>query len=797
MSGATLMVQSIEKARVSTPVIAKRFVELALVFTAYFLAGKIGQATTNIRSGNIGPVWPAYGIALAAVLLFGYRIWYAVAAAAFLVALLSPVPPITALGQAAGSTLAALTGAFVLRRLHFQNEISRLSDALALIVLGAFGSAVVSASIGIAVLYATHLQSYTGIGPAWLIYWLGDSTGVLLVTPLVLTVANLFKISSWRRWAEFAALLLLLGTASLMVFCDAMPSRLRVHVLTFLLLPFVLWAALRFGMSGTTLATLVVATIATIEAALRAGPFARKTAFANAVLLDVFFAVLTLSGMAMAAVSAERKRAQGEHERLLREQAAMEARLRLATIVESSDDAIIGIDLDGKITDWNKAAEGLYGYSADEVIGKPGLMLSPPEHASQRAAIMNEIKLGTPVRHYETLRRKKDGTQLEVSITASPIFGVNGKVSGLSAIERDITERKRQETILRDSEERFRLAAHAGKMFAYEWDTTTDVIVRSAEAATILGVGERTPISGEQALARIYADDRQKLHAGLAALTPQKPYLRVSYRILRPDDSMIWVDQHSIAHFDKDGKILRIVGMIADITERKRVDEALANARNKLIEAQEQERTRIARELHDDIGQRLTLLVLELEQVQLNSPELPAAVLERLEELRNDAMEMGTDLQSLSHELHSSKLEYLGIAAVTQGFCREFGEKQKVEIDCKTRDLPKPLPLTISICLFRVLQEALHNSLKHSGASHFEVRLWGTPEDIHLTVKDSGAGFDREEAREGHGLGLFSMEERVKLLDGTLAIESKPNCGTTIHARVPISPGAELMRAAG
>lgn len=783
--------------KVSTPVMASQFAQMAIVFAAYFLAGKLGQATTNVRSGNVGPVWPAYGIALAAILIFGYRVWYAVAAGAFLVAYLIPAPLLESVGQAAGATLAAVTGTFLLRRMKFQAELSRLQDALALIVVGAFGSALVSSSIGASVLYATHAQSYSGLGSAWLIYWLGDATGVLLVTPLVLTFPRLLKITPWRRRTEFIALLLLVTLASFVVFSNLVPLRLTVHILAFSLLPFVMWAAIRFGMSGATLATFVIAAIATTETAFGAGPFAHNTAFINAVLLDVFFAVLTLSGMALAAVIAERKRAQYEHDRLLREQAAMEARLRLATIVESSEDAIIGTDLDGTITAWNKAAESSYGYSADEVVGKSVLMLAPPERASKCAAIMHEVKLGTPVRHYETVRRRKDGTELEVSITGSPIFDSSGQIIGLSAIERDITDRKRQETTLRDSEERFRLAAHAGKMFAYEWDATTDVIVRSAEAAKILGVDESVRLSGAQALARVHQDDRERLGAALAALNPNKPYLRVSYRILRPDGSTIWVDRHSVAHFDEQGKILRIVGMIADISERKRVEEALANARNRLVEAQEQERTRIARELHDDICQRLTLLTLELEQLRRSSPELPAAIQNRLDELRDEAMEMGADLQSLSHELHSSKLEYLGIAAVTQGFCREFATKQKVEIDCKTLDLPSALPPAVSLCLFRILQEALHNSLKHSGVRHFEVRLWAMPDGIHLTVKDSGAGFDSESAREGQGLGLISMEERLKLLNGTLSIQSQPNCGTTIHARVPLSSSTDSMRAAG
>src|SRR5258706_11814441 len=126
-----------------------------------------------------------------------------------------------------------------------------------------------------------------------------------------------------------------------------------------------------------------------------------------------------------------------------------------------------------------------------------------------------------------------------------------------------------------------------------------------------------------------------------------------------------------------------------------------------------------------------------------------------------------------------------------------FGELQKIEIDFQSHDLPSPVPPDISLCLYRVLQEALHNSAKHSGARHLEVRLWGTSDQIHLTVGDSGVGFDSEAAKESRGLGLISMRERVKLVNGTLSIESQPQRGTTICARVPLSPGSDSMRAAG
>jgi signal transduction histidine kinase len=204
----------------------------------------------------------------------------------------------------------------------------------------------------------------------------------------------------------------------------------------------------------------------------------------------------------------------------------------------------------------------------------------------------------------------------------------------------------------------------------------------------------------------------------------------------------------------------------------------------KLIEAQEQERRRIARELHDDIGQRLALLAIELAQLQQSSSN-PSKFPGHIAKIQQQTSEIAADIQSLSHELHSSRLQYLGLAVALKGFCQEFSEQQKVEVDFKAHDLPTPLSPEISLCFFRVLQEALHNAAKHSGVRHFEVRLWGTPDEIHLTIADLGVGFDVAASRTSRGLGLISMQERLKLLNGTLAIDSQLQRGTTLHASVP------------
>jgi PAS domain S-box-containing protein len=270
------------------------------------------------------------------------------------------------------------------------------------------------------------------------------------------------------------------------------------------------------------------------------------------------------------------------------------------------------------------------------------------------------------------------------------------------------------------------------------------------------------------------------------------------------DDEILWkangtsFPAESWSHPQRRGQ--EIVGAVVafiDITQRKQAEAALASVSRRLIEAQEQERTRIARELHDDIGQRLSLLSIELARLQQDSRDLSVEIRSRVGTLQKQTAEIASDVQSLSHELHSSKLEYLGIAAAMRGFCEEFGAQQEVEIDFKTHDLPRPLPPDLSLCLFRVLQEAIHNSAKHSGGRHFEVRLWGALTEVHLTVEDSGVGFDLEAARVSRGIGLVSMEERVRLLNGTLSIKSQPNRGTLIHARLPLTSGRDSMRATG
>jgi signal transduction histidine kinase len=246
-------------------------------------------------------------------------------------------------------------------------------------------------------------------------------------------------------------------------------------------------------------------------------------------------------------------------------------------------------------------------------------------------------------------------------------------------------------------------------------------------------------------------------------------YLAPPYYSFRIDDPL---DDVAIAAFLITSLV--IARLVSELREMR--DGAVSSVNRKLIEAEEKERTRIGKDLDDDISQRMTLLSLQLQQLGADASD----------QLRKQAVEISDDIRALAHALYPSKLGILGLVVTMRAFCGEFAARHKVEIDFGSHDVPNPPPLEISLPLLRVLQEALDNSVKHSGERQFKVELFGTPGAIHLIVSDPGVGFDPKVAMKGSGFGLTSMRDRMKLMNGAFSIDSQPKRGTKIHASVPL-----------
>jgi PAS domain S-box-containing protein len=473
---------------------------------------------------------------------------------------------------------------------------------------------------------------------------------------------------------------------------------------------------------------------------------------------------------------------------------AEEARFRHAAIVESSDDAIISLDLGGVIRSWNIGAQRMYGYTELEALGQPMTIIIPPELREEQEKLLQRLKTGARIVHYDTVRRAKDGTRIDVSLTISPLRDSAGKIFGVAKIARNITLSKKAEAALRESEERFRLVANAAPVMI--WMSGPDKLCTYFNQPWLEFTGRSIRAElGNGWAENVHPEDLDGCLKNYNNAFDGRKQFKMEYRLRRHDGEYRWILDLGVPRFQRDGSFAGYIGTCIDVTDRKLAEESVANMGGKLIEAHEQERTWIARELHDDINQRITLALLNLERVQVDSSPLAPAITQRLTEIKEHLTSVASDLQALSHRLHSSKLEYLGLVTAAGSFCGELSEEHGVEIAFHSESIPKDLPLEIALCFFRVLQESLQNAVKHSGSKHFEVWLKGSPNEIELTVRDPGLGFDVEEAIRGRGLGLTSMKERLKLVHGRLSIESRLAQGTTIRATMPFSSSAKAAGA--
>jgi PAS domain S-box-containing protein len=441
--------------RIAPP--ARYVSELALVTVAYVVAGTIGLAVP-FTSGNVSPVWPPAGIALAATLLAGYRVWPAIVIGAFVVNFLSPLPHLTAVGIALGNAAGPLAGAWLLKRIPgFHPALARLRDALGLVIIGALGGTAVSATIGIGSLYLTGVSAWSNPGSAWLMWWLGDAMGVLIIAPLVLTFTHLRSIHETQRRFEFAGLAFAAVLSCLLVFGKRLEFGVGHDVLALSVFPFVIWGAIRFEAAGAGTVTFLISAIALWETAHGSGAFVRGNALQNAALLQSFLTVIAVSGIVVAALGSERTA-------LIREQAAGEARRqgeeRYREIAETANEGIWMIGPDLRTCFANRRIAEMLGVTVDEMLGRPEFAFMFDEDIEQKKAELERQKRGIS-ELIETRYRRKDGAELRARVSTTPSFRSDGRFEGALAMVSDITDQKRTEAERRDALERIVLLSRA------------------------------------------------------------------------------------------------------------------------------------------------------------------------------------------------------------------------------------------------------------------------------------------------------------------------------------------------
>jgi PAS domain S-box-containing protein len=406
-----------------------------------------------------------------------------------------------------------------------------------------------------------------------------------------------------------------------------------------------------------------------------------------------------------------------------------------------------------------------------------------------RTAVEEALRTGTPY-ELDLEMVRTDGTRLWLIARGEAQRDTTGRIVQLRGTVQDITESKRAIAALRESEERFRLVANTAPVVI--WMTDPDKLCTYVNQVWLNFTGR--PLEAELGYGwaeGIHPEDRQACIEGYTRAFDLRQPFTIEYRLRRHDGEYRWILDSSIPRFEADGSFVGYIGSAVDVTDRKRAEESLSSLSGRLIEAQERERHYIARELHDDISQKLALLSVELQQYAQIVPDSQGKPSNRVESLMNHISGITNDVHALSHRLHSSNLETLGLVAAMTGFCRELAQRLDVKVDFTNNGVPKILPPEESLALFRVLQEGLTNAVKHSGVRQFEVRLARVPDQIELTIRDSGVGFDPGMAMYTQGLGLISMRERISHVKGTISIVSKSQGGTEIQVRVPVTARTE------
>ncbi len=463
---------------------------------------------------------------------------------------------------------------------------------------------------------------------------------------------------------------------------------------------------------------------------------------------------------------------------------AQDARVRYAAIVESSNDAIIAKNLDGQIVSWNAAAERLFGYSEPEAIGQSIMMLIPHELRYEEDVFLRRLRTGERIEHHETVGVAKGGKKVAVSLTISSVADASGNIIGFSVIARDITDRKRAEHVLRESEERFRLVANTAPVLI--WMSDTGKLCNFFNQGWLDFTGRPMEEElGDGWVSGVHPEDVERCVEIYSASFDARVDFEMEYRLRRFDGEYRWVVDYGVPRFESNGTFCGYIGSCVDITERKASTESLKALTGRMIHAQEEERARIARDLHDDFSQRLALQCIELEQLRKSLPESELPGRARLEQLLKGTKSMASDIRSLSHELHSSRLEFIGLMPAVSGLCSEIADKHKIEVQFTGDAVPFNIPKDIALCLFRVTQEALGNVVKHGRTNRANVELYLKASGLVLRITDSGAGFDPTIRNSSAGIGLIGMSERLRLVGGTLSIRSEPMRGTEILATVP------------
>jgi signal transduction histidine kinase len=636
---------------------------------------------------NTSPVWPPTGIAIAALLLFGNNLWPGISMGVLLGSLLTGASFTLALGMALGNTLEALVITFFLRQIfNFHTDLNRVQDVIILIVVSFFGT-MISATFGAMTLMITRLGDWAFLPTIWITWWIGDLLGALVVAPFLLVwVTSPPFMANWRSYLEGAIQLSFMVLITWYVFSNQPPVGIIHQALLYVIFPFTIWAALRFGQRGATTAILLVSGIAIWGTAGGMGPFSMESKNDSLVLLQTFMGVVSLTTSILAAATIERRKAsEALHQRID----------DLATLNDSSKTFLDNFET-------TRLYKTICGLAVDR-LGMDVAWLEIPGGDRHLAAVS-----GVPVNHVSALKN-----DWEAEAPPGQLKNVIVKTGDEIAIQ----------------DPSYKAYAAFPLIFGGKLIGLLKVLSKDKQ---------------------IFSEDRLPLiqsFANLAAVAIQNTWL------------------------------------FGEVQTSNKQLHALSQ---RLIKAQEAERLHLSREIHDESGQLLSALTVQLGLLEREAGHL-SVVDQQIAELKHTTNQLQTNLHQLAVNLRPASLDHLGLVTALQQYVEEFNRQYCIAVEFEAIGLQeKRLREDIETALYRIVQESLTNVALHAQASRVDVLLNLRDRQIIAIVEDDGIGFTPTTPTIESHLGLFGMTERVEMLGGQLIIESSPGKGTAVRVEVPV-----------
>jgi signal transduction histidine kinase len=670
--------------------VAVYLLKVIILAIVYHLAARLGLKMAYVQI-NTSPVWPPTGIALAALLIFGYNVWPAISLAVLLGSLFTGADIWVAVGITLGNTLEALAGAYLLKRfVNFHNVMDRVQDVTGLGLVSVF-STTISATIGTTTLMLTGRGEWSGFGALWSTWWIGDLLGALVITPILLVWASLPRQRQRRLYVEGGILMVLLGFVTWYVFGGKPPDGVLHQALIYVIFPFVIWAALRLGQHGATVAILLVSGIAIWGTAQGLGPFSLESKNNSLVLLQTFMAVVSLTALILTAATLERRNAA----EALQQQAE-----ELATLNDSSKTFLDSFDI---------------------------------------------VSIYQTICHLAVSRLGLDVAWIEAPVDEG------GEVQPVA------------------------IAGLSGEAIAIQKSMWEGYFAPQMENAALIGTIADIPPSN-------FHDFTYNAYAVFPLVFSNRPIGTLKLLSKRKDffseDKQILIQSYA----NLGAVAIQNTWLFNEVRMSNRQLHALSQ---RLMKAHENERLHLSRELHDESGQLLAALAVQLGLLERDADH-PETVRSRIAELKNTSNAIQENLHRLAVNLRPASLDHLGLVTTLQQYIKEFSRQYNINVEFEAVGMQdKRLPIEIETALFRIVQESLTNVVLHAQATRVDVLLSLTDQHVSAIIEDNGVGFIPTSATVDDQLGLFGMRERIEMLDGTFTIESSPGKGTTVKAQVP------------